>query len=68
MPGRIHRHFYATTKTRIVRNGLSAADVLDHLASPEADSRTATGTEATQRTRRFGRWFDMDSATAANMH
>ena len=42
----------------VIKRGLTLEAAQEWCRDPETSSRTATGTKALQRTKRFGPWFD----------
>ncbi len=47
-----------TRKPTTLDIGLTLAEAQAHCSNPETSSRTATGSVARARTRRYGAWFD----------
>jgi len=53
----IVRHYFYGRK-RTLETGLTLEQAQAHCSNPETSSRTAMGSAARARTRRFGQWFD----------
>ena len=53
---RFYRNPY--TNRQVTRKDLTLEEAREHCNDPETSSRTATGSEAVDRTRRVGAWFD----------
>jgi hypothetical protein len=45
-------------RRRVVRRGLTLAQVTAHCSDPETSSSTCTGAAARRRTVKYGPWFD----------
>lgn len=45
-------------RSKVIKRGLTLEQARKHCSNPETSSRTATGSEAAERTRRMGNWFD----------
>ena len=48
----------ARPNRQVIKRGLTLEQARKHCKDPETSSRTATGAEAVDRTRRLGNWFD----------
>jgi hypothetical protein len=54
---RIIRHFQ-NSANRTIKKGLTLEEAQAHCQNPETSSTTATGKTETNRTKRYGQWFD----------
>lgn len=52
--------FYADSHCdkEVIATGLTLEDAQEHCEDPETSSRTCSGQDAMNRTRKFGPWFD----------
>ncbi len=52
-------YFHRPGHARTLHTGLTLAQAQAHCSNPETSSRTATGSVARARARRYGAWFDI---------
>lgn len=50
--------FHEDHARQVLMTGLSLEEAQAHCQNPETSSRTATGPEAREYTRKYGAWFD----------